>query len=128
MNNIFTSFTFKLISALVIAFGAHILMLNLLERPLFGDMIIPSYVINGVLAIAIFAFLYKFRERFKDQIGFLFLAGSLLKFVVFFIVFYPSFKADGNMSSFEFASFFVPYAICLILETSSLVKWLNKMD
>ena len=128
MNNVFTSFTFKLISALVIAFGAHILALNLLDKPLFNNMIITSYVVNGLLAIAIFGFLWKFRERFKNQIGFLFLAGSLLKFVLFFIVFYPSFKADGNMSALEFASFFIPYAICLISETSSLVKWLNKME
>ena len=128
MSNVFTRFTFRLISALVIAFGAHILLLNWLEKPLFNNMIITSYLVNGVLAIAIFGFLYKKRERFKDQIGFLFLAGSLLKFAVFFIVFYPTFKADGNMSGMEFASFFVPYVLCLVTETFSLVKWLNKME
>ena len=128
MNNTFTSFSFKIISLLAISFGAHLLVLNFLDKPLFNNLIITSYLINGVLAIAIFGFLYKYRQRFENQIGFLFLGGSLLKFVIFFIVFYPSFRADGEMSALEFASFFIPYAICLVLETFSLVKWLNKED
>ncbi len=128
MNTVFTRFTFKLISLLVVAFCAHILALNLLNEPLFNNMIISSYVINGVLAIAIFGFLYRYRNRFKDQLGFLFLGGSMLKFVVFFIVFYPVFKDDGIVSTLEFTSFFIPYALCLVLETFSLVKWLNKME
>lgn len=128
MNTVFTRFTFKLISLLVVAFCAHILALNLLNEPLFNNMIISSYVINGVLAIAIFGFLYRYRNRFKDQLGFLFLGGSMLKFVVFFIVFYPVFKDDGIVSTLEFTSFFIPYALCLVLETFNLVKWLNKME
>ena len=128
MNNVFTRFTFRLVSVLVIAFAAHILVLNLLDKPLFNNMIISSYVVNGALAIAIFGFLWKFRERFKNQIGFLFLAGSLLKFAAFFIIFQPSFKVDGDMSKYEFASFFIPYILSLIIETFSLIKWLSKMD
>ena len=128
MNNTFTQFTVKLVAALVMAFGLHVIVLNYMEKPLFGDMIILSYSVNAVLAITIFGFLYRYREKFRNQIGFLFLAGSLLKFAVFFIVFYPSYKADGDTSGLEFAAFFVPYAIALILETFSLVKWLNKFD
>ena len=90
-------------------------------------MIIPSYIINVALAIVIFGFIYKFQEKLSNQIGFMFLAGSLIKFAVFFIVFYPVFKSDGDISSLEFASFFIPYILCLIIETFSLVKWLNKM-
>jgi hypothetical protein len=68
------------------------------------------------------------RNKYKSQLGFLFLAGSLLKFAVFFIVFYPIFKEDGQMSKLEFASFFVPYGMGLFLETISLSKWLNKLE
>ena len=53
------------------------------------------------------------------------MAGSGLKFLLFFLLFYPSYKADGNMSTLEFISFFIPYAICLILEVSYLSKELN---
>jgi F0F1-type ATP synthase assembly protein I len=80
------------------------------------------------LAIAIFLFLYKMRKKHKDQLGFLFIAGSALKFAVFFLVFHPDFMLDGDINKLEFASFFIPYLLCLIIETLSLVKWLNKSD
>ena len=128
MNNTFTKFSIKLTFILIAVFGLHITVLSLMNKPLLENKIILSYVINLVLAIAIFGFLYKYRERFKSQIGFLFLAGSFVKFAIFFMVFYPIYKADNDISRLEFAAFFIPYVICLILETSSLVKWLNKME
>ena len=128
MNNTFTRFSSKLTIILAFVFGIHAAILSLIDKPVFENKIVLSYVINLLLAIAIFGFLYKYRERFKSQIGFLFLAGSFVKFAVFFIVFYPVYKGDNDISSLEFAAFFVPYAICLVLETSSLVKWLNKME
>lgn len=128
MINTFTKFSTKLTVILSIVFGIHLTILSLIDKPLFDNQIVLSYLVNLILAISIFGFLYKYRERFKSQIGFLFLAGSFVKFAVFFMVFYPSYKADNDISSLEFAAFFIPYAICLILETFSLVKWLNKMD
>lgn len=125
MENRFTAFTIRLLVVLLIAFGIHMLILNYLEFPLFENKIILSYVLNAVLAITIFGLLYKFREKVKNNIGFLFLGGSLLKFIAFFILIYPSYKADGNTSKLEFAAFFVPYLISLFIETLSLVKWLN---
>lgn len=76
----------------------------------------------------VFGVLYLFRNKYKSQLGFLFLAGSVVKFAVFFIVFQPLFKQDGLISKLEFASFFVPYLTGLIIETISLSKWLNKLD
>lgn len=116
-----------LLIALSISFCLHIFILNMLKLPLFNNRIIPSYLINALLAGVIFFSLQKLKERYKTQIGFLFLFGSALKFVVFFILFFPSYKADGVMDKMEFAAFFVPYAICLVLETYSLSKMLNKM-
>jgi hypothetical protein len=102
--------------------------LKVFDLPLFDNKVILSYSVNYVLIIAVFGFLYLMRNKYKSQLGFLFLAGSLLKFAVFFIVFYPVFKEDGQMSKLEFASFFVPYSMGLFLETLSLSKWLNKLE
>jgi len=55
------------------------------------------------------------------------MAGSFLKFIVFFLVFYPPYKMDGNMDKLEFAAFFVPYVICLVLETVFTARMLQKM-
>ena len=124
--NRFLSFTIKLVVIVSIAFAIHLIVLNLLELPLFENKIVLSYLLNAILAIIIFGFLYKYREKLKNYIGFLFLAGSILKFIAFFILIYPSYKADGDISKFEFAAFFIPYLICLVIETTSLVNWLNQ--
>lgn len=127
-NNRFVAFSIKLVIVLSVVFGAHILILKYLELPLFDNKIVLSYMLNAVLAILIFGLLFKYKEKVKNNVGFLFLAGSFLKFIAFFILIYPSFKADGETSKLEFAAFFVPYLICLFVETTSLVSWLNSPE
>ncbi|MBT8261135.1 MAG: hypothetical protein KJN82_07470 [Bacteroidia bacterium] len=122
------SFTLRLVIIVGVAFALHILALYYLELTLFENKIVLSYVLNTILAFAIFGFLFKYRAKLKNYIGFLFLAGSLLKFTAFFILIYPSYKADGDISKLEFAAFFIPYLLCLVIETSSLVKWLNQAN
>ena len=117
-----------LLAILGAVFGLHLLVLKTQELPLFDNKIVLSYLLNAFLAIAIFIALFKLKERLKNQIGFLFLFGSALKFALFFILFYPSYKADGVTDKLEFVAFFIPYAICLILETAYLSKMLNKMS
>lgn len=128
MNNPFLSFSIKATTLLAVVFCMHLLVLNYFEFPLFENRIVLSYIINLILIISIFGILYLLKEKYKSQLGFLFLAGSLLKFAVFFIVFYPIYKGDGSISKLEFASFFIPYGLGLILETISLSKWLNKLE
>lgn len=119
-------FLITLSLTLIFGFGLHVLVLEYLGEPLFGNMLVPSYAVNFVLAAVIFIALYMLRQRLKNALGFLFMAGSLLKFVVFFLLFYPTFKADGVMHRLEFAAFFVPYLIALVLETFFASKMLNK--
>lgn len=128
MTNPFFSFIIKATALFVIAFVLHLGVLCLLNKVLFKDYIVLSYAVNLALVILVFGVLYLFRNKYKSQLGFLFLAGSVVKFAVFFIVFQPLFKQDGLISKLEFASFFVPYLTGLIIETISLSKWLNKLE
>lgn len=128
MSQTVSRFIVILIIALAVTFCLHIFILNALNLPLFNDKIVLSYLVNALLAGIIFFSLQKLKEKYKTQIGFLFLFGSAFKFVVFFILFFPSYKADGVMDKMEFAAFFVPYVVCLILETYSLSQMLNKMS
>ncbi|WP_299548725.1 hypothetical protein [Seonamhaeicola sp.] len=128
MTNPFFSFIIKALVLFTMAFGLHIGILYLLTLPLFESHIILAYSLNLVLVILVFGLLYLLRKKYKSQLGFLFLAGSVVKFAVFFIVFQPLFKQDGVISKLEFASFFIPYLLGLIIETISLSKWLNKLD
>lgn len=128
MNQSLLTFSSKLILILAIAFGIHLLTLSYLEYPIFDNKIVLAYLVNAVLAILIFWFLLTMKKKYKEQLGFLFLAGSIFKFVVFFILFYGSYKADDTISKLEFAAFFIPYLLCLVIETTSLAKWLNKLE
>jgi hypothetical protein len=128
MSNPFISFAIKTVILLTVVFAIHLLVLNVLQLPLFENRIVLSYIVNLVLVIVIFGILYLLKEKYKSQLGFLFLAGSLLKFVVFFILFYPFYKLDNIITKLEFAAFFVPYVMGLIIESVSLSKWLNKLD
>lgn len=99
-----------------------------MELPLFADKIVLAYIVNVVLAIIVFIFLFVFRQRFKNQLGFIFISGSMIKFALFFILFYGAYKEDGSISETEFFAFFIPYLLTLVIEIFSLSKWLNKMD
>jgi drug/metabolite transporter (DMT)-like permease len=126
--NLPTQFFFLLALVLLVSFGVHILILSSKDLPLFANLVIRSYVVNALLAAIIFLLLYRFREKLKNQIGFLFMGGSFLKFIFFFLLFYPTYKSDGDMSSLEFASFFVPYLACLFLETFFTSKMLKNLE
>jgi len=76
----------------------------------------------------IYLTLFLLKNKLKNQIGFLFIAGSLIKFIVFFILFYPSYKQDGIMERVEFFAFFVPYLLALIVETVFIFKMLKEID
>ena len=118
-----------LILVLGISFGLHTHIRGQLGLPSTGDLLLVSYLFNFFMAFLIVAGLYAFRYRMRQQIGFLFVGGSLLKFLVFFLFFYPAFTADGTISRAEFSSFFVPYFLALATETyftASMLKNLEK--
>ena len=126
MSNDIINFYVKLIIALAVVFGIHILILSFLSLPLFENLITEAYTVNYVLALIIFTALYLLKKKYKNTLGFIFMAGSLLKFGVFFIFFYPIYKQNGAITTLETTSFLIPYILCLIMETFFLVKLLNK--
>lgn len=110
---------------LLVTFSIHLLAISLTDHSLFGNQIVLSYVVNYLLAAVVLIVVEKTLNKNSAQAGFVFMAGSALKFLVFFLVFYPIYKADDEMQAVEFATFFIPYAICLITEVAYLSKQLN---
>lgn len=127
MNTITKKFSQCILVFLSIVFVIHVLINIFLNLPKFQHLITEAYVINAMLAIGIFWGLIALKEKYNNQIGFLFLASSFIKFFVFFLVFYGPYKADDQITFSEFVSFFIPYTICLVLETFYLSKQLNQM-
>ena len=128
MTKLLFRFFIVLAISISIIFIIHSLILEYLNHSVYEDRTILAYIINIVLAILIFVFLYIFRIKYRDQLGFLYMGGSMLKFTMFFILFYPVYKLDGNINKFEFAAFFIPYAISLLVETFYLIKLLNSPE
>lgn len=128
MSPVIVNFYFRIIFFSVAVFGLHILILDYLQLPLFDNRIILAYVVNVILAIIIFQFLYIFREKFKNRIGFLFVIGGMLKFGLFFLLFNSFYRTDGIIERPEFFAFFSPYVLTLVIEVFSLSKWLNKLQ
>jgi len=126
MNDSIFSFIFKLIGLLLLAFGIHVLALYARSLPMFDNHIILSYVLNFVLTIIIFIAVFKTKHKESAQAAFVFILGSAIKFIAFLLILKPLFKRDGEISGLEIASFFVPYAVCLIFEVFVLSKVLNR--
>lgn len=127
-NKLLYIFLFSLVTATLVTFFTHVFILKFLNKPLFDNLIIEAYSINAILALVIFSSLYIFRYKWTAQIGFLFLAGSFLKFIFFFIIFNPVYKNDGVVETLEFTAFFIPYLLSLFLETFFTAKMLNNLN
>lgn len=121
-------FTLFLGGILLFIFGIHLLALSLNEIPLWDHKIILSYTVNFVLAVLVLLMVERGMRKKSAQGGFIFMVGSALKFLVFFLVFYPSYKEDNVMETAEFITFFVPYGVCLTLEVYYLSKQLNNQE
>jgi len=124
MNSVLR-FAVILFLILLITLVFYLIVLYYMGIPLWENKIIQAYVINYLLATSIYTYLYTARKKYSDSLGFLFMAGSFLKFAAFFIFFYPAYRADNKIETIEFATFFIPYTICLVLETRSMIKILQ---
>ena len=112
---------------LIVVFTIHNSILNYYQIPLFSNYILLSYLLNFILAIAVLILMEKAIKKKSTHSGMFFITGSALKYLVFFIVLYPLYIKDGSVTKTEFASFFVPYGICLLLEVIYLSKKLNSL-
>ena len=113
---------------LAIAFSIHVYLHSVFDYSLLGSFIIVSYLFNfGFVLLEIWLLNL---PRFKDggNLGNAYLGMSMLKFLVFFVVFLPLFKMDGVQDKFEYFGFFVPYAICLVTGTVFLIQLLKTAD
>ena len=126
-NSPLSSFLLLLTLITTVAFVVHVITRIQLSLDWNAYLLMPAYIFNYLLAGASGILLYKFRTRFSASLGFIFFGISLLKFLLFFVFFYPTYHADGEISKAEFGTFFIPYALCLIIETRFLIKELNKL-
>lgn len=116
------------VSVATIGFFVHFLVISFVNQPVEYNQLIYSYFINVLLACAAIIILFLLKKKLKNQLGFIFMGASMLKFVFFFLLLYPEYNSNENISRLEFFTFFIPYIICLITEGIILSKFLNDLD
>ena len=107
-------FHFSLIIALSTSFYFHKKIVN-------EFLLFDFYCLNAFVAVLVFNIAFFFIRSYTEHVLNYFLAGTAIKFILFFVVVYPSIKLAGDQSKTIFFSFFVPYLISLIVETCSLI-------
>lgn len=122
----FLRFMFQLLLLLGGALGLHLAILHLSSLDLFDNFIVASYCVNAAVTLLMYWILTNLPQRLNGSLGFVFLAGSLVKFSLFFLFFYPHYQQDNQLDRLEFFAFFAPYSLSLFWETYRLVGRLNK--
>ncbi|MFD0990576.1 DUF6168 family protein [Mariniflexile jejuense] len=128
MKKLFIRSVFAILSVSLVTYFIYTWILQITKTEALSSQIILAFIINTILAIAILSTLFVFRNKFKDQLGFIFMIGSFIKFGFFFVFFYPTYHSDGVITRNEFLSFFIPYVICLITETVASIRLLGRLD
>jgi hypothetical protein len=126
MNKTIFSFFTAISTVLLCVFALHSYLQIKMNNEAFSNNLILNYCFNYLLTIIFFGVLIYYKERKSEQLGFIFLFSSLLKFILFFFFIYPDIQALNGMKNLGFVSFFVPYSICLFTEIYFLIKLLNK--
>ncbi len=121
-------FAIRLSLVLGLLGGLHWGYLYANEIPVSLSTIGFCYLINFIMALVIFVSMLRLAEAKNQYLGFVFLVGSALKFLIYFLIFDPLFKQDGDLTKVEFFLFFIPYLASLGVETFALVKLLRKLS
>ena len=113
---------------LVVVVGGYFIHLGIvtsfsLDRNL--EIINFSYVFNGIFTLLFVVGILVFSNKFKDQIGFIFMGGSLVKIGLFIGI---SKLYDMDIDKNVFLDFFVAYVICLILEVYFVSRILKSVN
>lgn len=121
-------FSLTLISALIVIGGLHYGYFLIRELPFSWAEFLYGYGINFVMALIVYGAMLYLASKKSTYLGFLFLGGSAFKFAIYFLLIDPVFRADGKLSFSEFFLFFIPYLICLAIETLAVIQLLKKID
>ena len=127
-NKLIINFVFKATLYSIVVFAIHLAVLAIFKKPLFEHQIILAYGVNYLLAILIFTTMLFFSKKANNYLGYIFMYGSLFKFTIFFIFFYPNYNKTSGDSKQEFLTFFIPYTLSLIIEIKSLIFLLNSSE
>lgn len=92
----------------------------------YNQLLIKSYWVNYLMAVIVYSLLILASKKFSEQLGFMYMGGSFIKFFIFFLILKPSYTAVGLANKTGLVYFFIPYIVAVFMETKMLAKILNK--
>ena len=119
-------FTLILLAALGISYLVHGSILETIGHVALQVHLFPFYFMNISVSLLTGLSIIYLSQKKSEISGFVFMAGSLLKFALFFLLFYGEFSTIQDIRKVQFVSFYVPYAIGLVVEVWYLIYHLNK--
>lgn len=119
-------FSLKLWILMVSLYWAHSLFIDHLGFTIPVELLKSCYIFNAFITLVFLLILLIVSKNQPSILGWVFLMTSGLKFLLFLVMIYPSFRGDISESKSDFFTFFVPYVAALSLEIYQLVKILNK--
>jgi fumarate reductase subunit D len=121
MSKYFWGFVATSIILLSVSFYFHLGYISVEDK----SIMIQSYSVNFILGVIVFIAIELFKKKHTNILGFIFLGGSLFKFLVYFIYLLPLLTSTGELTKFKFLVFYIPYFICLMIELLFLVRLMN---
>ncbi len=112
--------------ALVLVGVAQYTLYSIIGKDWADESLTEEYVYNLIISIVLGIVFVIVHRRQSDKLGFTFLGSISLKFILFFIFIYPDIRSDDEISRQEFANFFTPFLVCLIVELTFLLSLLRK--
>jgi hypothetical protein len=117
---------FYLLVLLLTSFAVHALSQQKLFNDLYANHLILSYSLQMILAVATYTLLMVLHKKHKDKLGFIYITGSILKFIIAYVVLRPVFNDDGQISRPEFLALFIPYLLALAFNTWAMQSLLKE--
>jgi len=106
---------------------AHAGLYFLFEISFQESYFLAVYLGNFFVTLALLFGLVKAFNKYSHYVAWLYLLASGLKFGLFFLLLWPLYRQDGEISNLEKITFIIPYSAALFLETRTLITKLNKI-
>lgn len=108
-----------------LSYGIHLTAINYYFPAGTVELVNFAYKFNIGITLLFTSTIILASEHLKEQLGFIFLVSGMVKLGIFFYLIKSS---DFVLSKAVFLHFFIPYALCIVVEIFYISKILNRTN
>lgn len=118
-------FSFLLFFIAVASYGLHHYIYSSMFPEKSRDLIDFAYQFNIGITFLFTSTIIFLKNKFKEHLGLIFLAGSFVKLGIFLFLIKTS---NFTVNKTVFLNFFMPYVLCLTIEIYYVIKIINEAN